>query len=227
MAKNRLQTETSKGQRIAIWVILILTVISTIGLYASTFLQQENNVESTKKLAEFQKAYEEWQAKVSAQAKELSVKYYNSFKDYEKRPSAFNAANVNLKTEVEKTELKAGDGAEIADETEYSAYYIGWKSDGTVFDGSFENGALKSPLTISSGSSMIAGWTEGVKGMKIGGIREISIPSSKAYGEAGWPNSTDASKNIGANEPLKFVVFVIPKVEEIPQPNYADYGLGA
>ena len=234
MANNRLQTGTSKGQRIAIWAILILTVGSTIALYAASFLQQKNERADTQKyqeaIAKYQADYEKYTAKREAQAKELSAKYYDSFKDYEKYPSAFNAASVNSKTDVEKNDLKVGDGAEITDETEYSAYYIGWKSDGTVFDGSFENGALKIPFTITAASSMIEGWSEGwsegVKGMKIGGIREISIPSAKAYGEAGQPNSQDSSKSIGANEPLKFVVFAIPKIEEIPQPDPASYDLG-
>ena len=226
MANNRLQTGTSKGQRIAIWAILILTVGSTIALYAASFLQQKNERADTQKyqeaLAKYQADYEKYTAELEAQAKEPSAKYYDSFKDYEKYPSAFNAASVNSKTDVEKNDLKTGDGAEITDGTEYSAYYIGWKSDGTVFDGSFENGALKTPLTIS----MIEGWSEGVKGMKIGGIREISIPSAKAYGEAGQTNSQDSSKSIGTNEPLKFVVFVIPKIEEVPQPDPSSYDLG-
>ena len=231
MANNRLQTGTSKGQRIAIWAILVLTVGSTIALYMASFLQQKNERADAQKqqeaAAKLQEEYKKYSAKIEAQAKELSSKYYDLFKDYEKHPSAFNAASVNSKTDVEKNDLKAGDGVEITDESEYSAYYVGWKSDGTVFDGSFENGALKTPLTITQNSSMISGWTEGVKGMKIGGIREIVIPSAKAYGESGRPNEQDSSKSIGANEPLKFVVFMVPKIEEIPQPNYADYGLGA
>lgn len=220
MANNRLQTGTSKGQRIAIWVIALFTITSTVALYVGSILASKNqateNAEQQEKIA----AYQEYQKKVSAQAAELSAKYYDSFKAYEKTPSAFNAASVK---DLSMKDLKVGDGEEITDSSEYSAYYVGWMPNGTVFDGSFENGALKSPLTISAGAQMIQGRTEGIKGMKVGGIREITIPSDKAYGETGSPNQTDASKSIPANTPLKFIVMVIPKIEEIPQPDYSKY----
>ena len=48
--------------------------------------------------------------------------------------------------------------------------------------------------------------------MKIGGVRELTIPSSQAYGETG------SGDKIPANTPLKFVVMAIPPVEEIPTP---------
>lgn len=224
MANNRLQTGTSKGQRIAIWVIALFTITSTVALYVGSILASKNqateNAEQQEKIAAYKKEAEEYQKKVSAQAAELSAKYYDSFKTYEKTPSAFNAASVK---DLSVNDLKVGDGQEITDSSEYSAYYVGWMPNGTVFDGSFENGALKSPLTISAGSQMIQGWTEGVKGMKVGGIREITIPSDKAYGETGYPNQTDASKSIPANTPLKFIVMIIPKIEEIPQPDYSKY----
>ena len=224
MAKNRLQTGTSKGQRIAIWVIALFTITSTVALYVGSILASKNqateNAEQQEKIAAYQKEAEEYQKKVSAQAAELSAKYYDLFKAYEKTPSAFNAASVK---DLSVNDLKVGDGEEMTDSSEYSAYYVGWMPNGTVFDGSFENGALKSPLTISAGAQMIQGWTEGVKGMKVGGIREITIPSDKAYGEAGSPNQTDASKSIPANTPLKFIVMIIPKIEEIPQPDYSKY----
>lgn len=59
---------------------------------------------------------------------------------------------------------------------------------------------------------MIQGWLEGISGMRIGGVREITIPSVLAYGE------TDNGV-IPANSPLKFVVMLIPLKEE---PEYSD-----
>ena len=218
--KNSLQTGTPAWQRYSIWVILILTVVSTVALYVSSFLQTESNSESQKKQSQVLKKYQDYRKKVEEQAKELSSKYYDSFKEYEKAPVAFNAASIK---ELTKKDLKEGDGEEFTDSTtKFQAYYIGWKPDGTVFDGSFENGRLKSPVVFRKEGKkwgLIEGWSEGLKGMKVGGIRELSIPADKAYGAQGSVNQEDSSKTIGPNTPLKFIVMLIPEFQEIPQPS--------
>lgn len=216
--KNSLQTGTPAWQRYSIWVILILTVVSTVALYVSSFLQTESNSEAQKKQSQVLKKYQDYRKKVEEQAKELSAKYYDSFKEYEKAPVAFNAASVK---ELTKKDLKEGNGEEFTDSTtKFQAYYIGWKPDGTVFDGSFENGRLKSPVVFRKEGKkwgLIEGWSEGLKGMKVGGIRELSIPADKAYGAQGSVNQEDSSKTIGPNTPLKFIVMLIPEFQEIPQ----------
>lgn len=218
--KNSLQTSTPAWQRYSIWVILILTVVSTVALYVSSFLQTESNSEAQKKQSQVLKKYQDYRKKVEEQAKELSAKYYDSFKEYENAPVAFNAASIK---ELTKKDLKEGDGEEFTDSTtKFQAYYIGWKPDGTVFDGSFENGRLKSPVVFRKEGKkwgLIEGWSEGLKGMKVGGIRELSIPADKAYGAQGSVNQEDSSKTIGPNTPLKFIVMLIPEFEEIPRPN--------
>lgn len=218
--KNSLQTGTPAWQRYSIWVILILTVVSTVALYVSSFLQTESNSEAQKKQSQVLKKYQDYRKKVEEQAKELSAKYYDSFKEYEKAPVAFNAASIK---ELTKKDLKEGDGEEFTDSTtKFQAYYIGWKPDGTVFDGSFENGRLKSPVVFRKEGKkwgLIEGWSEGLKGMKVGGIRELSIPADKAYGAQGSVNQEDSSKTIGPNTPLKFIVMLIPEFEEIPRPS--------
>lgn len=218
--KNSLQTGTPAWQRYSIWVILILTVVSTVALYVSSFLQTESNSEVQKNRSQVLKKYQDYRKKVEEQAKELSAKYYDSFKEYEKAPVAFNAASIK---ELTKKDLKEGDGEEFTDSTtKFQAYYIGWKPDGTVFDGSFENGRLKSPVVFRKEGKkwgLIEGWSEGLKGMKVGGIRELSIPADKAYGAQGSVNQEDSSKTIGPNTPLKFIVMLIPEFQEIPQPS--------
>ena len=218
--KNSLQTSTPAWQRYSIWVSLILTVVSTVALYVSSFLQTESNSEAQKKQSQVLKKYQDYRKKVEEQAKELSAKYYDSFNEYEKAPVAFNAASIK---ELTKKDLKEGDGEEFTDSTtKFQAYYIGWKPDGTVFDGSFENGRLKSPVVFRKEGKkwgLIEGWSEGLKGMKVGGIRELSIPADKAYGAQGSVNQEDSSKTIGPNTPLKFIVMLIPEFQEIPQPS--------
>ena len=110
---------------------------------------------------------------------------------------------------VQVRDLKDGTGEEIKDGTKYLAYYVGWCADESVFDSSFDNNdnptAFAKILDASLG--MIEGWNLGVEGMKLNGIREITIPGELAYGE---------SREIcgGKNKPLKFIVMA--KASEDP-----------
>lgn len=87
--------------------------------------------------------------------------------------------------------LKLGDTA--------TAHYVGvsW-STGNEFDSSWDRGA-PSPFPIAQGS-VIDGWVQGLKGMKVGGRRELVIPPDLGYGPQGNPPA------IGPNETLVFVV---------------------
>lgn len=194
---------TPKSQRIGIWIIAIVLMVGTFGSFLVMGLSLNNKKTDDSRL---QTAYDSYQASVAVQAKELSGKYYADFSQYASVPSEFSADSV---TELTKNDLKVGDGVDVTSGTAYSAYYIGWNPKGVIFDQSIVDGALKSPI---AGGNMIVGWNEGVIGMKIGGVRELAIPSAKAYGETG------SGDNILPNMPIKFVVMVIPKVDEIPLP---------
>jgi hypothetical protein len=101
-------------------------------------------------------------------------------------------------------DLVVGKGAKLTDITKsYSWNYEGscW-SNGVVFDSSFERGA---PVPFAL-NEVIPGWTEGLKGMKVGGRRLLVIPADKAYGEAGSPPLIDP------NAPLVFVVDLVGPV---------------
>ncbi len=194
---------TPRSQRIGIWIIAIVLILGTLGSFLVMALSVGNQKIDT---AHQQKVYNKYLEDVAAQAKELSNKYYTDFSQFASTPAAYDASSV---TELVKTDLKVGDGEEIKADTKYSAYYIGWNPKGKIFDQSIKDGALISPI---NGGNLITGWNEGVIGMKIGGIREIAIPSDKAYG------SVEKSEDIPANTPLKFIVMVIPKVTEVPVP---------
>ena len=196
--------------------------VGTIGSFVAIVLANDNSQQDLarrdKLTAEYQAEYQAYQAKVNAQdadvasrTAELSAKYYNEFNAYNSRVSTFDPANI---TELKTEDLKVGEGAEISSSSTFIAYYIGWKSDGTIFDQSISDGALKTPIAASPGS-VITGWTEGAVGMKVGGIRELTIPSNKAYGPTGSGDS------IPGNTPLKFIIMIIETREAIaaPQPS--------
>lgn len=208
---------TPKSQRIGIFIIAVVMVVGTIGSFLVMMFSYDNQAAETLKAQEeqarIQKVYKEYQEKVAAQGKELSKKHYPVFKKYESYPGKFDASSVS---KVTTRDLKKGTGDKVTKDTKYSAYYIGWNPKGKVFDGSIQDGSLRSPI---AGGNLITGWNEGVIGMNLGGIREIAIPSEKAYGEKG------SGDDIPPNTPIKFVVYVIPQVEQIPIPQFNTTGV--
>lgn len=207
---------TSKAQRWGIIAILVVTVIGTLGSFAVMGLATQNNAadaaELQKATESYQAQYEAYQAKIDEQGKELSKKYFDIFQPYNARVGTFDLDSVK---ELGINDLVVGGDAEITGTTAFAAYYIGWNPKGKVFDGSIDESSLKAPLPIDTGldgASLIEGWKEGMKGMRIGGIREIAIPSDKAYDEQG------SGDDIPPNTPIKFVVMAIEAPATIQQP---------
>lgn len=75
---------------------------------------------------------------------------------------------------------KEGTGNQVHSGDTVSVDYRGMFTNGTVFDESYKRGQQFS-FTVGAGQ-VIAGWEEGVLGMKVGEIRHLTIPSSLAYG---------------------------------------------
>ncbi|TAL14324.1 hypothetical protein EPN95_03390 [Patescibacteria group bacterium] len=196
---------TQKAQRIGIWIIAIVLTVGTLAGFVAIVLAPKNQAADQTKLTQLQAQY---QAAQDAQSKDLSDKYFAELNQYSTLPAAFNKDDV---TTLTTQDLKVGDGADITANSTFSAYYIGWNPSGVVFDESISGTTLKAPFSVTPGG-VIQGWSDGTVGMKVGGIRELTIPADKAYG------ATGSGTNIPPNTPLKFVIMIIPTPAAIPIP---------
>lgn len=92
--------------------------------------------------------------------------------------------------ELRAKDLIPGDGVEAVAGSHVTVHYTGWLYDpaqpeakGRKFDSSRDAGQ---PFSFKLGArQVIAGWDQGVQGMKLGGQRELVIPAALAYGERG------------------------------------------
>jgi peptidylprolyl isomerase len=101
--------------------------------------------------------------------------------------------------ELEVTDLVVGDGPEAAPGHTVSVHYAGVAfSTGEEFDASW-NRAQEFRFGLGQGQ-VIAGWDQGVTGMRVGGRRRLVIPPHLAYGDRG------AGGVIAPGETLIFVV---------------------
>ena len=81
-------------------------------------------------------------------------------------------------------DIVVGDGPQPAGRnTTVKVHYTGWLTDGSKFDSSVDRGQ---PIDFRL-SGVIAGWTEGVGSMRVGGKRKLIIPHELAYGTRGRP----------------------------------------
>ena len=105
-------------------------------------------------------------------------------------------------TDLVVTEITEGDGDEATAGSAVSVHYVGVAhSTGEEFDASYNRGA---PLQFRLGvGQVIAGWDQGVQGMKVGGRRQLVIPPHLGYGDRG------AGAVIKPGETLIFVVDLI------------------
>ena len=182
---------TSKGQRIGIWIIAGALTIGTLGGFAAMILETGNaktdQAKQQQQLDEYKKQQEIAAAAHAASSKPLD--------GYTAEP--FDKEGVKtLKVET----IVQGDGEAVAKTSTIEANYFGWTSDGKIFDSTNQSGTV-TPATFGL-DQVIAGWTEGLNGVRVGSVVKLTIPADKAYGATGSP------PNIGPNEPIAFIVEV-------------------
>ena len=96
----------------------------------------------------------------------------------------------NQVAELQVQDLVVGKGAEAAPGSKVTVHYSGWLYEqaapdhkGKAFDRSRESGR---PFSFALGArQVIAGWDQGVAGMRVGGQRRLVIPAALAYGDQG------------------------------------------
>jgi FKBP-type peptidyl-prolyl cis-trans isomerase len=113
------------------------------------------------------------------------------------RAEAANNQVIEMPNGLKYTDTKTGNGATATSGNKVSVHYTGWLynngAKGAKFDSSVDRGQ---PFQFTLGAhQVIAGWDEGVAGMKVGGKRTLIIPPELGYGARGAggvipPNAT-------------------------------------
>ena len=101
--------------------------------------------------------------------------------------------------ELVKEDIVVGKGKAAKEGDNVTVHYVGVNfSTGDQFDASWDSGA---PITFQlAKGQLIDGWVQGMKGMKVGGRRKLTIPPDLGYGAQGSPPA------IPPNETLVFVI---------------------
>lgn len=98
-------------------------------------------------------------------------------------------------TELKITDTVVGTGDVAAAGDTVTVNYVGSLTNGTVFDASANHGSTGFPFTLGAGQ-VIAGWDQGIVGMKVGGKRHLVIPASLAYGDQAVGNIIPANSTL-------------------------------
>ncbi len=112
-------------------------------------------------------------------------------------------------------DLTVGTGAVAVSGENLTVNYTGWLSNCKQFDSSRGRTAFTFQVGMNK---VIAGWDEGLPGMKVGGKRKLIIPSDLAYGPSGQTNPNTGAQVIPANATLVFEVELL-KVAPGPKPS--------
>ena len=228
------ELKTSPKQRFFIILIAVIMLGSMIASYAAIVLNSggSSDDDGTTKISDEKKAqYEEAYNKKASEFAEKTKDDYKKFVAYKSEVKAYNETSAN-EDGLKSRDLLEGTGEEVKEDgSNYLAYYIGWCADESVFDSSFDDNDNPTGFSRALDPSMglIEGWTQGMKGMKIGGVRKITIPGELAYGD---------SMEIcgGTNKPLKFIVMAVEKSDSLTKLSseletaymryqYAQYGM--
>jgi hypothetical protein len=125
-------------------------------------------------------------------AKSIAVAMLLAFGGAAPLTTMATAAQVAPQNHLKIIDVKKGTGAVAKAGQSVTVHYTGWLYEhgakGKKFDSSVDRGT---PFTFALGAgNVIAGWDQGVAGMKVGGKRTLIIPAELGYGADGTPDGT-------------------------------------
>ena len=101
-------------------------------------------------------------------------------------PTKVTGDGTKTSTGLQYWDIKVGTGRTADRGNTVKVHYTGWLTNGKKFDRSVGG----QPFQFRIGAhQVIAGWEEGVTGMKVGGKRQLRIPPDQAYGKEGYPGA--------------------------------------
>lgn len=109
--------------------------------------------------------------------------------------------SIETESGLRYVDIKAGVGEEARPMKWLSVHYTGWLMDGTKFDSS--RGRNRPFEFLLGGKGFIKGWSEGITGMKVGGIRKLYVPPELGYG----------NRQVGKIPPNSMIVFEVELVD--------------
>lgn len=118
---------------------------------------------------------------------------------------------VKLPDGLQYIDVKVGNGAVVGKTDSISVHYTGWlAANGKKFDSSRDRGE---PFELQLGQGqVIPGWDEGIPGMKVHGVRRLTLPPALAYGDQGAPPTIPAKATL---------IFLVEILSTTPGPSPA------
>jgi len=101
-------------------------------------------------------------------------------------PTKVTGDGTKTSSGLQYWDIKVGTGRTADRGNTVQVHYTGWLTNGKKFDSSVGGQPFKFRI---GAHQVIAGWEEGVTGMKVGGKRQLRIPPDLAYGKEGYPGA--------------------------------------
>lgn len=191
---------TSNGQRVVAFLLAALFLMSTLGATAYVIWQinQDDGV-IVEETAEEKAAAEALAQQQADGQSDPNACGQGVFTAVEPRSTPSVTTSDGPITELGIVDVTVGSGEEVqAGDCVAALYYGTLATTGEKFDGNYDTGE---PIEFSL-NGVITGWTNGIPGMKVGGVRRLLIPAEQGYGAQG-------SGPIPANSDLIFEVEII------------------